>query len=156
MKRLLIFLLSLFFSISIAARNSSTQSLLANALIVGMDNANQPFFLCRTSLFGAIQIGTLSAKVQSCIFTHEGKVYSVKEFSIPDKKEFGLYTWSRSEEHAITVGTTVDGKPLFLCQSQLNGTLLVGKTWPGYNHCIVMYKDNELIADITFVLSSLH
>lgn len=132
-----------------------TPSLLNKALIIGRDSNDQAFFLCRVSLSGALQIGTLSPKLQTCVFTNDGKVYAMSDFTIPDKKEFGLYTWSNNNEHVIKVGSAADGKPLYICQSNFNGRLLVGKTWPGYNHCNVVYKGRELIAELSSVFSSL-
>lgn len=67
-------------------------SLLSKALIISRDSNEQALFLCRVNLSGALQIGTFSAKLQTCVFTNDAKVYVVSDFTIPDKQEFGLYT----------------------------------------------------------------
>ncbi len=156
MLRSFIFLLSLFFITFIHAKaNLVTQSLLKDALLISRDSNGQSLFLCRAYLFGGMQIGTISSESQHCILTYEGKIHYVTEFSIPNKMEFGLYTWSTKKGNAISVGTNSEGKPIYLCKSYFNGVLLSGTTWLGYNHCNVAYKGTELIADITYILSSL-
>ncbi|RUR12442.1 DM9 repeat-containing protein [Legionella sp. km772] len=156
MKRSLIFLLLSFFGISSAALSSNpASSLLVNALIIGRDLNKQPFFLCRVQLNGVQEVGILASQSSTCILTKGDKLYPSADFSIPDKREFGLFTWSRNTAGAITVGSTQDGKPLFLCQSNFNGLLLPGKTWPGFGHCEVVYNGKLLIAELTYILVSL-
>ena len=156
MKRALFFLLSLFISIPIHAESlESPLALFSNGLTVGRDADNQPLILCRAFLLGRKIVGTTTYKTPICILSYDGVVYSINEFSIPNKKEFGFSTWSSSADKAITVGTTKDGKPIFLCQSNFNGVLLPGFTWSGYGHCNVVYQGRELIADVTYILSSL-
>lgn len=141
---------------SAAPINSNVQnSPLASALIIGTEANGRTLFLCRTFFLGTNQFGATWAGAQQCIFTDNGKVHAVSEFTIPNEKEFGHHMWSIKGEKGLPIGKDNKGNSLFLCQTQINGSLLPGKTWSGYNHCNIAYHGVEVIADLTYILSAM-
>ncbi|WBV67411.1 DUF3421 domain-containing protein [Legionella pneumophila] len=50
-------------------------------------------------------------------------------------------------------GKDTNGNPLFVCQSNFNGSIQPGKTWPGYSHCNISYGGREIITDNYRILS---
>jgi hypothetical protein len=134
---------------------SSAVSPLSSALIIGTAINAQTLFLCRAYLSGRVHFGTTWAGSQLCVFTENGKEYSSAEYTVPKEKEFGHYYWAAKGGKAIRMGTDSRGTDLFLCQTQFKGTLLPGKTWPGYPHCNIDFQGVEVIADIASIFSSM-
>lgn len=46
---------------------------------------------------------------------------------------------------ALRIGTKADGSSYFLCRAMLFNTLQPGKTWAGYNGCIIPYNGKEYV-----------
>jgi hypothetical protein len=128
---------------------------LASALVIGTEANGRTLFLCRVNLSDIVQFGKTWAGSQQCILTDNGKQYAVSQFIIPNEKEFGHYMWAAKGGKGIPMGTDSKGDSLFLCQSYFNGSIFPGKTWSGYDHCNIAYNGVEVIADITYILSSM-
>jgi hypothetical protein len=120
---------------------------LTNGIRVGSEINGTILYLCRGSLFNSIQPGKTWAGYNRCNVAYEGKEYVLDQFTIPNQCELGHLTWDEDERGAIKVGTDSNGNPLFLCQSNFRGSILPGKTWPGYHHCIITFAGREIITD---------
>jgi hypothetical protein len=129
-------------------------SSLASALIVGTDSSGRTLFLCRSLFNGGLHLGIIWAGANQCTFSYEGLVHAATQYTIPNQTEFGQYIWKDDSAKAIKVGQNAKG-PLFLCQANMNGHLLPGTTWPGYNYCNIIYQEKEVVTKIKSVLSSM-
>ncbi|HRD69406.1 MAG TPA: DUF3421 domain-containing protein [Legionella sp.] len=126
---------------------------LAQALRVGMDSHGSPLYLCKARLLNGVVLGKTWAGYGRCVVAYNGKELSVTQFTIPNQREFGHYTWERGAQDAMVIGQAPDGKPLFLCQTNFNGTIQPGTSWPGYNHCNISVSGREVITNNYRILS---
>lgn len=131
----------------------NAQSLMTNALRIGVNTNGTVFYLCQGQLFNSVQPGKTWSGYQGCNVPYRGKEYVLDQFTIPNQREFAPYYWDRSLDSAVVVGNDTEGKPLFLCQSHFNGSTQPGKTWPGYNHCNISYAGREVITDNYLILA---
>jgi len=125
---------------------------LTNAVRTGMDNGH-PLFLCLGRLYNSVQPGKTWAGHGRCNVPYGGKEYIVDQFSVPDQRKIGRFSWERDRQNALVVGNDMDHKPLFVCQSRFNGSIQPGKTWQGYNYCNISYAGREVLMNDFRVLS---
>ncbi|HAT1936503.1 DUF3421 domain-containing protein [Legionella pneumophila] len=153
----LVYLLLMIFFLNPAWANTHYHqhpvSPLANALRTGTDTNGNALYLCRAKLFNSIQPGKTWAGYGRCNVPYGGKEYVLSQFTIPNQNEFGRYSWEPNVEHALLMGKDTNGNPLFVCQSNFNGSVQPGKTWPGYSHCNISYGGREIITDNYRILS---
>lgn len=126
---------------------------LTYGLRTGTDTNGNALYLCRARLFNSIQPGKTWAGYGQCNVPYGGKEYVLSEFTIPNQKEFGRYSWEPNVESPLLIGKDTNGNPLFVCQSNFNGSIQPGKTWPGYSHCNISYGGREIITDNYRILS---
>ncbi|MCL9685166.1 DUF3421 domain-containing protein [Legionella maioricensis] len=127
---------------------------LVNALRIGTDTNGTILYLCRATLFNSVQPGKTWAGYNRCNIPYGGKEYVVDQFTIPNQRDFGHFTWEENVRGAVRIGTDTNGNPLFLCQSNFHGSVQPGKTWPGYNHCNIAFAGREIIMDDYRILSN--
>lgn len=126
---------------------------LRNALITGTDTDGKILYLCQGKLFNSIQPGKTWAGYGRCNVPYGGKEYVLNHFSIPNKAQLGHINWENNHQSAIVMGKDTNNNPLFVCQTNFNGSAQPGKTWPGYNHCNISYAGREIIMDNYRILS---
>lgn len=135
-------------------QNSFQVSPLTTALRIGKNSNGVILYLCIGELFHSQQPGKTWAGYAYCNIGHGGKEYVVSKFTVPNQQQFGYFIWVHKLQGTIEVGRDTNGTPLFLCQSDFQGGIQPGRTWPGYNHCNITYRGREIISDDYRVLSN--
>lgn len=120
---------------------------LANALRTGIDTNGKPLYLCLGNLFNSTQPGKTWPGYGRCNVPYGGKEYVLNNYTIPNQQQFGRVQWAAGNVQPLVIGKDTNNNPLFLCQSNFNGSMQPGKTWPGYNHCNISYGGREIIMD---------
>lgn len=123
------------------------------ALKTGTDVHGKALYLCLAQLFDSVQPGKTWPGSDQCLVPYAGKEYIVNQFTIPNEHEFNPYIWMHGAQKAIVIGKDSNGRSLFLCQTNFNGSEQPGKTWQGYNHCNISFNGLEIITDDYRVLS---
>lgn len=153
MKKSLLLLVIIFFSVSVYAQSSRYHPFgptpprwYGHGFIVGEEPGHQ-FYLCKASVEGGMQPGKTWAGYDKCNVPYAGKELLVERFKKVKHRPRGHWRpySGRLPDNAMRVGHEADGRALYLCQAYYHASWQPGKTWQGYNGCNIPYGGKELV-----------
>lgn len=113
----------------------------------GRDTNGAPLFVCSADFNGVQQPGKIRSGFNGCNFSYGGREMSAGTYSLM----VGRAKWARASggqvpPNAVQSGSETNGQPLFVCRTEYNGSVQLGKIRPGFSGCNFSYGGKELTA----------
>lgn len=111
----------------------------------GRDTNGAPLYVCSAEFNGVNQPGKIRHGFRGCNFGYGGQELTSGTYMVL----LGRPKWARASNgqvpaNAVQAGSELNGSPLFVCRTQYEGSMQLGKVRPGFRGCNFGYGGGEL------------
>ncbi|MBW8637684.1 DUF3421 domain-containing protein [Hoeflea sp. WL0058] len=116
------------------------------AFPAGRDTNGKDLFVCVADYQGGRHPGKIAHGFGGCNFSYGGQELTASVYSLMVGKEKWFPAFFHTPpNNSLPVGMESDGRQLYACRTEYNGSLQLGKTRQGFDGCNFGYGGGELV-----------
>lgn len=124
---------------------ASGGALAPGAIAAGRDTNGAALYVCSADFGGHQQPGKIRPGFDGCNFGMGGREMTSRTYSVmTGRSRWAPASDGRVPRNALQAGSETDGRELFVCRTQFNGSVQLGKVRPGFNGCNFGHGGREM------------